>query len=134
MPFIVAVDVCAVVAVAIGIADGWAGSNQTFALLAAMAALAGARPVRFARFKTELTATHPFVLLAVAVLGPLAAMIVAVVGLTGVLVRPGRKLRSDRTAFNLGAVVCASRAAARSAARSGRTSFRWSPRPRPTSW
>jgi signal transduction histidine kinase len=112
MPFIVAVDVCAVVAVAIGIADGWAGSNQTFALLAAMAALAGARPVRFARFKTELTATHPFVLLAVAVLGPLAAMIVAVVGLTGVLVRPGRKLRSDRTAFNLGAVVCASAAAA----------------------
>src|SRR5262245_66091721 len=93
-------------------ARGWSGSGQTFALLAALAALAGARPVRFARFKTELTATHPFVLLAVAVLGPLSAMVVAVVGLTGVLLRPGRKLKADRTAFNLGAVVCASAAAA----------------------
>ncbi|HEX4823286.1 MAG TPA: ATP-binding protein [Candidatus Polarisedimenticolaceae bacterium] len=112
VPFIVTVDAAALTAIAAGIARGWGGSGQTFALLAALAALAGARPVRFARFKTELTATHPFVLLAVAALGPLAAMVVAVVGLTGVLLRPGRKLKIDRTAFNLGAVVCASAAAA----------------------
>jgi signal transduction histidine kinase len=80
-------------------------------LIAALAALAGLRPVRFARFKTELSATHPFVLLAVAVLGPLDAIVVALFGLTGILVRPGRRLNPMRTAFNLGAVTLASAAA-----------------------
>jgi signal transduction histidine kinase/CheY-like chemotaxis protein len=112
VPFIAAVDVCALAALTAGIAAGWSGSTRTFALLAALAALAGARPVRFARFKTELTATHPFVLLAVAVLGPIQAMLVALIGLTGVVIRPGRPMRADRTAFNLGAVVSASASAA----------------------
>ena len=112
MPFIAAVDVCALGALATGLYAGWAGSPGTFMLLAALAILAGARPVRFARFKTELTATHPFVLLAVAVLGPIEAMLIAVLGLSGVLFRPGRPMRPERTAFNLGAVICASAAAA----------------------
>ena len=111
-PYVVGVVACALVALAIGTAQGWSGSGSTFALVAALAALAGARPVRFARFKTELTATHPFVLLAVAVLGPVEAMIVALVGLTGVIIRPGRRLNLLRTAFNLGAVVLSSGAAA----------------------
>jgi signal transduction histidine kinase len=119
MPFIVAVDVCALAALVAGFATGWRGASSTFALLALLAALAGARPVRFARFKTELTATHPFVLLAVAVLGPAEAMLVALIGLTGVLIRPGRPMRPERTAFNLGAVVLASAAAAWSYAMAG---------------
>jgi hypothetical protein len=123
-PFIASVDVCAVAALVTGVLAGWSGSPQTFALLAALAALAGARPVRFARFKTELTATHPFVLLAVAVLGPAEAMLVGLVGLTGVLIRPGRPMRTDRTAFNLGAVCCAAAAAAWSFPRHGRAARR----------
>jgi signal transduction histidine kinase len=111
-PYVVAVDVCALAALASGLRSGWGGANSTFALVAALAALAGSRPVRFARFKTELTATHPFVLLAVAALGPLEAMIVGLIGLTGVVIRPGRRPNPLRTAFNLGAVVIASAAAA----------------------
>jgi hypothetical protein len=109
--YVVAVDVCALAALAVSVRSGFPADAGTFSLVAALAALAGLRPVRFARFKTELTATHPFVLLAVAVLGPIEAMLVAVIGLTGVIVRPGRRLDPMRTAFNLGAVTLASAAA-----------------------
>jgi len=109
--YVVGVDACALAALAASLRGGLPSDGATFALVAALAALAGLRPVRFARFKTELTATHPFVLLAVAVLGPLEAMLVAVIGLTGVLVRPGRRLDPMRTAFNLGAVTLSSAAA-----------------------
>ena len=120
-PYVVAVDLCALAALGLAAAGGWKGESQTFALLAALAALAGLRPVRFARFKTELTATHPFVLVAVAVLGPLEAILVALIGLTGVLVRPGRPLHPLRTAFNLGAVTVASAVAAWSYLETGGT-------------
>ena len=111
-PYVVLVDVCALASLSAGTASGWGENTPIFVLVAALAALAGARPVRFPRFKTELTATHPFVLLAVAALGPLEAMIVGLVGLTGVLIRPGRKLSILRTAFNLGSVVLAAAVAA----------------------
>ena len=109
--YVAGVDACALIALAVATGGDWPRDLGTFSLVAALAALAGLRPVRFARFKTELSATHPFVLLAVAVLGPLDAMLVAVVGLTGILVRPGRRLDPMRTAFNLGAVTLASAAA-----------------------
>jgi signal transduction histidine kinase len=109
---VVAVDLCAIAAIALGVAYDRGDDTNVFVLVAALAALAGARPVRFPRFKTELTATHPFVLLAVATLGPLEAMIVGLVGLTGVIFRPGRKLSLIRTAFNLGSVVLAAAVAA----------------------
>jgi signal transduction histidine kinase len=109
--YVAGVDACALIALAVATGGDWPKDLGTFSLVAALAALAGLRPVRFARFKTELSATHPFVLLAVAVLGPLDAMLVAVVGLTGILVRPGRRLDPMRTAFNLGAVTLASAAA-----------------------
>ena len=111
--YVASVDACALIALALALATarGWPEDPWTLSLVAALAALAGLRPVRFPRFKTELSATHPFVLLAAAVLGPLDAMIVAVIGLTGVFVRPGRRLDPMRTAFNLGAVTLASAAA-----------------------
>jgi hypothetical protein len=109
--YVAGVDACAAVALAAAISVGHVGDAGAFSLIAALAALAGLRPVRFARFKTELTATHPFVLLAVAILGPLQAMLVALVGLSGVVVRPGRRPDPMRTAFNVGAVMLASAAA-----------------------
>ena len=111
-PYVVAVDLCALAAIATGLVYDHGDDAKVFVLVAALAALAGARPVRFPRFKTELTATHPFVLLAVATLGPLEAMIVGLVGLTGVIFRPGRRLSPQRTAFNLGSVVLAAAVAA----------------------
>ena len=109
--YVASVDGCALIALALATGGGFPGDPWTLSLVAALAALAGLRPVSFPRFKTELSATHPFVLLAVAVLGPVEAMIVALVGLTGILVRPGRRLDPMRTAFNLGAVTLASAAA-----------------------
>jgi signal transduction histidine kinase len=109
--YVAGVDTCALLSLALATRVEFPRDPGTLSLVAALAALAGLRPVRFARFKTELSATHPFVLLAVAVLGPLDAMLVALVGLTGVLVRPGRPLNAMRTAFNLGAVTLASAAA-----------------------
>jgi signal transduction histidine kinase len=108
---VVGVDGCALIAVAAATGGKLSGDPGTLSLVCALAALAGLRPVRFARFKTELSATHPFVLLAVAALGPLEAMVVAVVGLVGVFLRPGRRLAVLRTAFNLGAVVLSAGAA-----------------------
>ncbi len=109
--FVASVDGCALIAMALATGGGFPADPWTLSLVAALAALAGLRPVSFPRFKTELSATHPFVLLAVAVLGPFDAMIVALVGLTGILVRPGRRLNPMRTAFNVGAVTLASAAA-----------------------
>ncbi len=109
--YVAGVDTLAVCALMWGASNGRPEDLATFSLVTALAALAGMRPVRFARFKTELTATHPFVLLAVAVLGPLEAMIVAMIGLTGVLIRPGRRASAMRDAFNLGAVTLSSAAA-----------------------
>ena len=109
--YVIGVDVCAFAALAIALHGGWGTDAGMLSLIAALAALAGLRPVRFARFKTELTATHPFVLLAVSVLGPFGAMFVALIGLTGVVVRPGRRFAPLRTVFNLGAVTLAAGAA-----------------------
>ena len=101
-------DACALISIAVATGCVRAGDWGTYSLVAALAALAGLRPVRFARFKTELSATHPFVLLAVALLGPMSGILVAITGLTGVLVRPGRRFDVMRTSFNLGAVTLAS--------------------------
>jgi signal transduction histidine kinase len=109
--YVASVDACALIALALATGSIWQGDPWMLSLIAALAALAGLRPVSFPRFKTELSATHPFVLLAVAVLGPLDAIVVALVGLTGILIRPGRRLDPMRTAFNLGAVTLASAAA-----------------------
>ena len=109
--YVASVDVLALLALGLAAQDGWPADLSKFTLIAVLAALSGLRPVRFARSKTELTATHPFVLLAVAVSGPLEAMLVALIGLTGVLLRPGRRFVMQRTAFNTGAVILASAAA-----------------------
>lgn len=65
-------------------------------ILIAMALIAGARPVRLPALRTELTATHPAVLCALASLGPAPAVATSLAGLIGATVarrRPGSPLR-----------------------------------------
>ena len=76
-------------------------------LLAGLAALAGARPVRFPNHKTELTVTHPFIFLAYAACGTFAATLVAAAGLSSVLVAQARRGRWQRLCFNVGSVLLA---------------------------
>ena len=87
----------------------------TFLLLATLAALLGARPIRIPFRSTELSATHPFIFCALVALGSLPA---GLVGLAGVLggavagaIARGRPPAARRLAFNLGAVFLSALAA-----------------------
>ncbi len=92
------------------VASGWQRSVCSpwlLLLLTGLAALAGARPVRFPRQKTELTVTHPFIFLAYAACGTFAAAVVATGGLSSVLVTQARRGRWLRLSFNAGSVLLA---------------------------
>ena len=81
-------------------ADVW----TTTLILAGLAAFAGYNPVHIASLRTRLIATHPFVFCALATVGPLGAMLVALTGLLGTLpLRTG--MDTFRTMFNVGAVT-----------------------------
>ncbi len=81
-------------------------------LLVALAALAGANPVRISALRCELTATHPAIFCALAALGPSAAILTAVAGVVGAAVARRGKLPSLRLAYNLAAVSLAAALAA----------------------
>ncbi len=74
-------------------------------VIIALAGLVGTRPVRIPSLKTELVATHPFVLCALAHFGPWAAVLAAIAGLSGAPARSGRKPSAIRLFFNLSTVV-----------------------------
>jgi hypothetical protein len=74
-------------------------------VLLCAAVITSSRPVRIPGLKLHMTASHPFMLVALAAVGPLAAVLV---GLTSVLTAAaggGRLPRPSRLAFNLSAVV-----------------------------
>jgi hypothetical protein len=104
--FVLAVDACALAVLAALLKDGIAGSYWILLLLAVLAALAGARPVHIRSLRYEITATHPFIFLALAMIGPLGASLVAMAGILGAAVGRGRRWpRPIRFVFNLGAAV-----------------------------
>jgi hypothetical protein len=81
-------------------------------ILITMALIAGARPVRLPGLSTELTATHPAALCALAALGPAPAVATSLAGLIGATVarrRPGSALR---LAMNTATLLLAMAAAA----------------------
>ncbi len=93
---------------------GWSlgeGGGLIALLLAALAALVGARPVRIAALKTEFVPTHPFVHCALAALGPAPAVIVALAGIGGMLVARRQALSRMKGSFNVGAVALSTVAA-----------------------
>ncbi|HEX6851520.1 MAG TPA: ATP-binding protein [Candidatus Polarisedimenticolaceae bacterium] len=75
------------------------------ALVAALAALAGSRPVSIPAFRSSFTATHPFVFLALAGLGPLEAVLTAVAGVAGLLLGRKRPTIGHRFLFNVASVM-----------------------------
>lgn len=105
LALVLAVDAAAVVALAALPAEGLRERAGTMLLLAVLTALAGARPVRIAALRTEVTATHPFILCALATAGPQAAGLVALTGVLGAAAGQTKRRKGIRFAFNLGAVV-----------------------------
>ncbi len=110
--FVLAVDVSALIVLALLPAGALDGRLSTLLLLVALAILAGARPVSIPHLRHEVTASHPFIFLALATAGPFAAALVAMAGVVGAA--GGRKRRLPLTihfVFNLGAVVLSAAAA-----------------------
>ena len=92
-----------------GVLEGHLG---TLLILIGLAALAGAKPVRLPRLRHEITATHPFIFLALAALGTMAAVLVALAGVVGAaLGRRPRLALTMRSVLNLGAVCLSTTAA-----------------------
>lgn len=95
--------------------DRWA----LFGLLLGLAAITGVRSVRLPELKIHLTAIHPFLLVALAALGPRAAILVGTLGVVTSSVANRGQRTPLRLAFNLGSMALAISAAAWAFALSG---------------
>jgi hypothetical protein len=103
--FVVAVDVVGFALLVALSRTGNQGRPGTTLILAALAALAGAFPVRFASRKTAITPTHPFILCALAAGGAIPAALAGTAGVLGAMLRRQCRMTPLRFAFNLGAVL-----------------------------
>jgi len=92
--------------------DGLRQEWLMFLALLILAALSGSRAVRIPRLGVQLTAADMFTFCAVALLAPMAAPVVAMVGVLGAQFGPDRQPLSLKTAFNVGAVMVAASGAA----------------------
>lgn len=109
--FVLAVGAAAAATLAAMFADGLPRPPDTLLILVAFAAAAGARPVRIPGLGIEMTPTHPFILVGLAALGPLAAALIALAGIVGAAIGRARKSAGIRLVFNLAAVVLSTGAA-----------------------
>jgi signal transduction histidine kinase len=110
--FVLAVAAAALVAPVLLPRGETTGQLATVALLAALTALVGARPVEISALGTKLTATHPFELCAMAAFGPLAGAIVSASGVLGATAGQRKRFDGLRLTFNLGVIVLANSAGA----------------------
>ena len=109
--FVLAVDIAALVVLAMLPTAGLRDRPGMLVVLIALTAVAGARPVRIPASKIEMTPTHPFIFVALAALGPMPAVLAGLAGVAGAAVGGGRRPAAIRAAFNLGAVALSSAAA-----------------------
>ncbi len=84
---------------------GFVANYKTVALLAALAALVGSRPVHISALQTRITATHPFELCAMAAFGPLSGALVSAAAVVGATLGHKKRPQAIRLAFNLSAMV-----------------------------
>ena len=84
--FVLAVDVSALIVLAVVPAGALGGHSSTLLLLVGLAALAGARPVHIPYQRHEVTVSHPFIFLALATVGVIGAALVAMAGVIGAMV------------------------------------------------
>jgi hypothetical protein len=108
---VVGVNVAAATALATLPFTGLRESVSTALFIIALAALTASRPVLLPSLKVEMTSTHPLLLIALAVLGPMTAAAVGLVGVIAAAIGKRRYPVPMRLAFNLGAVVLAASAA-----------------------
>ena len=92
--------------------DGLRQEWLIFLALLILAALSGSRAVRIPRLRVQLTAADMFTFCAIATLAPMAAPVVAMAGVLGAQFGPDRQPFSEKTVFNLGAVMLAASGAA----------------------
>jgi len=91
--------VASIAAVLLLPAAGLDRATGTMLLLAGLASLAGACPVRIAKLRAQMSAMETFVLCSLVVLGPRPAVLVAFAGVMGTMVR--RRQQPIRVVFNL---------------------------------
>lgn len=102
--YVAAVDLAALVLLAIFPATGLKEAPGTLALLVILVAILGLRPARIRSLKIQVAALDLFILSALLMLDPLAAPLVALAGVLGAVFGPGRRPFSIRAVFNLGVV------------------------------
>ncbi len=108
LAYVAFIDLAAlVVAIRITSVD-WGDKLWPLGLLVGLSLLAGLRSVKLPVLKAELSANHPFILLALAAIGPRAAMLVAVCG----VLPTWSKSKPHQFAFNLGSLALSAAAAA----------------------
>lgn len=76
--------------------------------LLALAGLAGTRPVRIPGLKLDMAPIHPFIFVAIAAFGPMAAALTGIAGVAGAAIGRPRRPAPIQFTFNLGAMVLAS--------------------------
>ena len=102
--FVVVVDLAALALLALCPATRLKESPAILVLLLVLVAVLGMRPVRIRSLKIQVAALDLFILSALIMLDPLAAPVVAQVGVIAAVFGPGRRPFSIRAAFNLGVV------------------------------
>jgi hypothetical protein len=104
---VLAVNLAALAALAAQPVAGLREHLAAAGLIAALAFVAGIRPVHIPSLRLEMTPTHPLILIALALQGPMVAAIAGVSGVLGATC--GRRPRTApiRLIFNLGAVLLA---------------------------
>ena len=75
------------------------------AVLAALTALVGTRPVRLKSYGIQIAATHPFIFCTLAVAGGLSAIMVAVAGIVGAVLGHTKQRDLVHVLFNLGSAI-----------------------------
>jgi hypothetical protein len=102
---IVAVDIAAMCILASIFLAGLGAQPALLVLLGGLAAAVSMRPIAIRAIKLQLAPSDAFVFAALAILGPLAAILVGLMGNAAAAVGGGRRKRLVRLAFNSGNTV-----------------------------
>lgn len=102
---VVAVDSAALCILASIFLSGLGEQPALLVLLGGLAAAVSLRPIKIRAIKLHLAPGDAFILTALAVLGPLAAILIGLVANVAAAVGGGRRLALPRLAFNAGATI-----------------------------
>jgi len=110
--FVAAIAAAAGVAWWAGPSGGIAPHAPTLMLLAALALVTGARPIKLPCLPTALTATHPIILATLVAFGARFAVLMGLAGVVAAVLAESGQRKPIRVAFNSGSVVLATTASA----------------------